>query len=54
VWGDDDVYFDVKWSKWLENTLSGLTRRVVLKGARIFFPEERPQHFNQELRSFWA
>jgi pimeloyl-ACP methyl ester carboxylesterase len=54
VWGDDDVYFDVKWSKWLENTLPGLTRRVVLKGARIFFPEERSQHFNHELRSFWA
>jgi hypothetical protein len=32
----------------------GAKRRVVFKGARIFFPEERSQQFNQELRSFWA
>jgi pimeloyl-ACP methyl ester carboxylesterase len=54
VWGDDDVYFDVKWSEWLEKTLPGPTRRVVLTGARIFFPEERSQQFNRELRAFWS
>ena len=54
VWGDSDVYFDVKWSQWLEKTLGGPTRRVVLKGAHIFFPEERAQQFNQELRAFWT
>jgi pimeloyl-ACP methyl ester carboxylesterase len=54
VWGDDDVYFDVKWSQWLEKTLPGRTRRVVLTGARIFFPEERSQQFNKELRAFWS
>jgi pimeloyl-ACP methyl ester carboxylesterase len=54
VWGDDDVYFNVKWSEWLEKTLPGPTRRVVLNGARIFFPEERPLQFNQELRAFWT
>lgn len=53
VWGDDDVYFDVKWSKWLEKTLPGTKKRVELKGARIFFPEERPGEFNRELREFW-
>lgn len=54
VWGDDDVYFDVKWSEWLEKTLPNARRRVVLKGARIFFPEERPQELNRELRGFWS
>jgi len=54
AWGDDDVYFGVKWSEWLEKTLPGPTRRVVLKGARIFFPEERSQQFNRELRAFWS
>jgi pimeloyl-ACP methyl ester carboxylesterase len=54
VWGDDDVYFDVKWSQWLEKTLPGPTRRVVFNGARIFFPEERSQQFNRELRAFWS
>jgi pimeloyl-ACP methyl ester carboxylesterase len=54
IWGDDDIYFDVKWSKWLEEALSGTRRRVVFEGARIFFPEERSQRFNEELRSFWS
>ena len=54
VWGDDDVYFDVKWSEWLEKTLAGPTRRVVLNGARIFFPEERSEQFNKELHAFWS
>jgi pimeloyl-ACP methyl ester carboxylesterase len=53
VWGDDDVYFDVKWSMWLVKTLQGATRRVVLHGARIFFPEERSKQFNRELATFW-
>ena len=53
VWGTDDVYFDVKWSHWLSETIPGAVRRVELEGARIFFPEERPQDFNRELRSFW-
>ena len=54
VWADDDVYFSVEWSRWLEKTLSRTRKRVVLKGARIFFPEERPDEFNVELRAFWA
>jgi len=54
MWGDDDIYFDVKWSEWLEEALSGTRRRVVLEGARIFFPEERSQRFNEELHSFWS
>jgi pimeloyl-ACP methyl ester carboxylesterase len=54
VWGDDDIYFDVAWSKWLEEALQSARRRVVLRGARIFFPEERPQPFNAELRAFWT
>jgi pimeloyl-ACP methyl ester carboxylesterase len=54
VWGTDDVYFDVKWSHWLAETIPGTKRRVELKGARIFFPEERWEEFNQELRAHWV
>jgi pimeloyl-ACP methyl ester carboxylesterase len=54
IWGDGDIYFDVKWSEWLAEALSGTRRRVVLEGARIFFPEERSQRFNEELHSFWS
>lgn len=53
VWGTDDVYFDVQWSRWLAETIPGTRRRVELQGARIFFPEERAAEFNQELRAHW-
>jgi pimeloyl-ACP methyl ester carboxylesterase len=53
VWGTDDVYFNVKWSRWLADTIPGTRRRVELKGARIFFPEERWEEFNKELRALW-
>ncbi len=53
VWGTDDIYFDVKWSHWLADTISGTKRRVEFEGARIFFPEERWAEFNQELREHW-
>jgi pimeloyl-ACP methyl ester carboxylesterase len=53
VWGTEDVYFDVRWSKWLAETIPGTRRRVELEGARIFFPEERWADFNALLRSHW-
>jgi pimeloyl-ACP methyl ester carboxylesterase len=53
VWGTDDVYFDVKWSRWLADNIPGTRRRVELKGGRIFFPEERWEEFNKELRAHW-
>jgi pimeloyl-ACP methyl ester carboxylesterase len=53
VWGTDDMYFDVKWSRWLADTIPGARRRVEFKGARIFFPEERWAEFNEELRAHW-
>lgn len=53
VWGTDDVYFDVKWSRWLADKIPGTRRRVEFKGARVFFPEERWKEFNKELREHW-
>src|SRR5437016_3074921 len=54
VWGTDDIYFDVKWSRWLADTIPGTRRRVELTGGRIFFPEERWTEFNRELREHWV
>lgn len=54
VWGTDDVYFDAKWSHWLADNIPGTRRRVELRAARIFFPEERWQEFDKELRAHWA
>jgi pimeloyl-ACP methyl ester carboxylesterase len=53
VWGTDDVYFDVEWSKWLAETIPGTRRRLEFEGARIFFPEERWNDFNKALREHW-
>ena len=53
AWGTDDVYFDVKWSRWLAENIPATRRRVEFKGARIFFPEERWREFNKELREHW-
>ena len=53
VWGTDDVYFDVKWSRWLADAIPGTRRRVEFQGARIFFPEERWVEFDKELRAHW-
>ena len=53
AWGTDDIYFDVKWSRWLASTIPGTRKRVEFEGARIFFPEERPAELNRELRAHW-
>jgi pimeloyl-ACP methyl ester carboxylesterase len=54
AWGTDDVFFDLKWSNWLERTIPGTKRRVEFKGARLFFPEERSSEFNKEVRAHWV
>jgi pimeloyl-ACP methyl ester carboxylesterase len=50
VWATDDAYFSVKWAYWLAETIPGAKPPIELAGARIFFPEERPELFNQLLR----
>ncbi len=54
VWGTDDIYFDAKWADWLAATIPGTRRNIRFEGARIFFPEERWQAFNRELRAHWS
>ena len=51
VWGTDDIYFPVKWAYWLAGTLPGAKDPVELEGARLFFPEERPEQFTKLLRA---
>jgi len=51
IWGTDDVYFPVKWAYWLADAIPGAKSPVEIPGARIFFPEERPETFNQLLRA---
>lgn len=53
AWGTDDIYFDVKWADWLAATIPGMRRYIRFHDARIFFPEERWQEFNRDLRNHW-
>jgi pimeloyl-ACP methyl ester carboxylesterase len=54
VWGTDDIYFSVKWAHWLGDNLAGAKPPIELDGARLFFPEERPDAFNEILREHFS
>ncbi len=53
VWGDADVFFDVTWAHWLAEVIPGVRRLEVLSGARLFFPEERPDTLIPLIREHW-
>lgn len=52
VWGLDCEFFDVKWAHWLKRTIPGAVRVVEVPGAKLFFPEDRPQALIEPLRAF--
>jgi len=54
AWATGDVLFDIKWSQWLSKAIPGARGRVQFKGAKLYFPEERWDDFNKELRNYWA
>jgi pimeloyl-ACP methyl ester carboxylesterase len=54
LWGTDDIFFDLKWSRWLAPTIPGTRCHADFEGARLYLPEERWQAFNAELRDHWA
>jgi len=54
VWGTADDFFDLAWARWLADTIPGTVRCVELAGAKLFFPAERAEEFNAELREFWT
>lgn len=53
VWGTGDPFFEVKWASWLADTIPGVTQVILIEGARLFFPEERPTALAEHLRSHW-
>lgn len=54
VWGDADGFFPLSYGRRLASLLPQAGDVVVLKGARLFFPEERPAEFAQALCKYWA
>jgi len=53
VWGLDDFFFDKKWAYWLKDTIPGARRVVEVEGARLFFPEDRPDALSGPVLEFW-
>jgi pimeloyl-ACP methyl ester carboxylesterase len=53
VWGTGDGFFPLRWAHWLREAIPGCTRVVEIEGARLFFPEERPEALSGPLREFW-
>ncbi len=53
MWGTDDIFFDKKWAYWLKDTIPGAREVIEVPGGRVFFPEERPEFFAEQVRRFW-
>jgi len=53
LWGDKDVFFAAEWAQWLAKTIPGTRKVEILEGARLFFPEERPEVFCAAVTEHW-
>jgi pimeloyl-ACP methyl ester carboxylesterase len=53
VWGTADVFFPLKWAYWLKDTIPSARKVIELNGAKLFFPEERPEALVEALREHW-
>jgi pimeloyl-ACP methyl ester carboxylesterase len=53
AWGTADPFFDVTWGHWLRATIPGARELVLLEGAKLFFPDERPEELAAALRRHW-
>ena len=53
VWGTGDHFFPLKWAYWLKGVIPGARPVVELEGAKLFFPEERPDELADALRAHW-
>ena len=54
VWGTADTMFAVKWAYHLRDLIPGAREVVEIDGAKIFFPEERPEDLLPHLRRHWC
>jgi pimeloyl-ACP methyl ester carboxylesterase len=53
VWGTGDIFFDLESAYWLRDTIPGVRKLIELPGAKLFFPEERPDDLTPPLREHW-
>ena len=53
VWGTGDPFFPLKWAYWLKGAIPGAREVIELEGAKLFFPEERPDELAEAVRAHW-
>jgi pimeloyl-ACP methyl ester carboxylesterase len=53
VWGLKDIFFDITWAYWLQDTIPGAKRVIEVADARLFFPEDRPESLAAPMLHFW-
>ncbi len=54
VWGTADANFPVKWAYHLRDLIPGAREVIEIDGAKMFFPEERPEDLVPHLRRHWG
>jgi pimeloyl-ACP methyl ester carboxylesterase len=54
VWGTADTNFAVKWAYLLRDLIPGAREVIEVDGAKLFFPEERPDDLIPHLRRHWG
>ena len=54
VWGTADTNFAVKWAYHLRDLIPGEREVIEVDGAKLFFPEERPEDLIPHLRRHWG
>jgi pimeloyl-ACP methyl ester carboxylesterase len=54
VWGTADTTFGIKWAYQLRDTIPGARDIIEVQGAKVFFPEERPDDLIPHLRRHWG
>ncbi|MGH3190735.1 MAG: alpha/beta fold hydrolase [Streptosporangiaceae bacterium] len=54
VWGTADTNFDVKWAYHLRELIPGAREVIEIDGAKLFFPEERPEDLIPHLHRHWG
>jgi pimeloyl-ACP methyl ester carboxylesterase len=54
VWGTGDPNFGLEWAYRFRDAVPGVTEVVEVPGAKLFFPDERPEDLVPHLRRHWA
>ncbi|MFD9891367.1 alpha/beta fold hydrolase [Amycolatopsis sp. NPDC059027] len=54
VWGTGDENFETRWAYWLRDVIPGAQEVIEVEGAKLFFPDERPDDLTPHLHRHWA